>query len=246
MRAVTLELPTQALVPLGLVPDHFFERYEELELVETLGLEPHWRLQVLRLRSRAPLASGKFPGQVRASLRRSYGLDRLELLESRPATRDRFFLVRQRNPSPVTQLLNEVGGKVFPGRPFLLRERVTLASFRGDRGEVDRVLRLLRQQGIPFRLRNIRPGMGNPPPLPPSTLTDRQRHVLEVAHRRGFYTVPRKVSLTVLARSLGMSPVALGKLLRRAEASLVGAFLSSSPRELSADELNSPGAPARA
>jgi hypothetical protein len=226
MRSITLELPTRALEPLGLLPRGFFDRYEELELVETLGLEPQWRLQVLRLRSRAPPGPST-PGPSRTrEIRRAYGLERFELLESRPSTRDRFFLVRQRNPGTIAALLSEAHGEVYPGRPFLLREQVTLASLRGEPTAVDRVLRRLRSLGVPFQLKRVLPGMGNPSAAVP-LLTPRQAKVLEEALRRGFYEQPRRVSLTRLAKALGISPVALGRLLRRAEGSLARRFLET-------------------
>ncbi|MFI5415319.1 MAG: hypothetical protein ACHQ16_06620, partial [Candidatus Lutacidiplasmatales archaeon] len=55
MQAVTLEFRTEHLVLLGLVPPVFFEKYEEVELLETLRLERGWRLQLLRLRRNGPL-----------------------------------------------------------------------------------------------------------------------------------------------------------------------------------------------
>ena len=227
MRSVTLELPTTTLEPLGLLPRGFFDRYEELELVETLGLEPQWRLQVLRLRSREPSSRSSPRSSRTKEIRRTYGLERFELLESRPSTRDRFFLVRQKNPGAIAALLTEAQGEVYPGRPFLLRERVTLASLRGERRAVDRVLRRLRALGIPFQLKRVLPGVGSPPAGIPPLLTPRQAKVLEEALHRGFYEQPRRVSLTRLATTLGISPVALGRLLRRAEGSLARRFLET-------------------
>ena len=227
MRSITLELATPSLEPLGLLPPGFFDRYEELELVETLGLEPQWRLQVLRLRSRESAGPSSRGLSRTQAIRRTYGLERFELLESRPSTRDRFFLVRQRNPGAIAALLAEARGEVYPGRPFLLREQVTLASLRGERGAVDRVLRRLRALGVPFRLKRVLPGVGRPSEGTPALLTPRQAMVLEEALHRGFYEQPRRVSLTRLARALGISPVALGRLLRRAEGALARRFLET-------------------
>ena len=55
MQTVTLEFATEPLVALGLIPAGFFERYEEVELLETLRLEAGWRLQLVRVRRRGPL-----------------------------------------------------------------------------------------------------------------------------------------------------------------------------------------------
>ncbi|MDE1820500.1 MAG: helix-turn-helix domain-containing protein [Euryarchaeota archaeon] len=221
MQTVTLEMPTEALVALGLLPEGFFRQFEELELVETLGLEPRWRLQVLRLRSRGPPRSSRELSERQKELQRTYDLERLELLESRPRSRDQFFLVRQRNPGPVQSLVDLAGGEVFPGRPFLLRERTTLASLRGDPKVIRRLLERLKGLEVPYRLRRVRGGVGPAEEEPDAVaLTPRQVEVLREAARRGFYDVPRKTSLSELARRLHRSPAAVGKVLRRAEGTL--------------------------
>ena len=45
----------------------------------------------------------------------------------------------------------------------------------------------------------------------------------------GYYAVPRRTTLTRLARVTGQSPPALGKMLRRAEGHLVAQLLSAEP-----------------
>jgi hypothetical protein len=232
MQTVTLEIPTRALITLGLVPEGFFDRYSELEVLETLGLAETWRLQVLRLRSRGPIRTAQELKRRQRKIRAMYRLDRIELLEARPSTQDYVFLVRQRNPSPIEALLRSWGGQVFPGRPFLLRPQTTVASFRGPPRALRRVLAVARELGLPLQVRRIRGGLGTEPLEPPSRgLTPLQRRVLSEALRRGYYEVPRRTSLTGLAKVLGRSPAAVGKALRRAEGTLVEAALGGRPAE---------------
>ncbi len=62
---------------------------------------------------------------------------------------------------------------------------------------------------------------------PSQVLTARQLEVLMRASGRGYYDVPRHISLRELAKELDMSPAALSELLRRTEARLVEAFLEA-------------------
>jgi hypothetical protein len=57
-------------------------------------------------------------------------------------------------------------------------------------------------------------------------LTDRQREALRAAHRSGYYDVPRTGSVDDGADALGCSSSTAGTHLRKAEATLVDAFLN--------------------
>jgi hypothetical protein len=49
-------------------------------------------------------------------------------------------------------------------------------------------------------------------------LTKKQREILEIAYRKGFFDVPRKINLKDLAKELGVSGSSLMESLRRAQA----------------------------
>ncbi|HEV2166222.1 MAG TPA: helix-turn-helix domain-containing protein [Thermoplasmata archaeon] len=235
MQTVTLEFETEALAALGIVPPRFFERYEEVELLETLRLESGWRLQLLRLRSRGSLRSERELEQESRRIRRLYGLEGFELVERRPRTRDYVLLVRQKNPTVLRALIDLAGGEVAPIPPFRVGERTAVATFRGEEGPLRRILARLRKEEIPFRVLRTtsRPVLSDPGS---EMLTDRQRSVLARAWTLGYYAVPRRITLTRLAQTTGQSPPALGKMLRRAERHLVSRFLSAEPPQ-------GPGAP---
>jgi hypothetical protein len=61
----------------------------------------------------------------------------------------------------------------------------------------------------------------------PATVTDRQRAALAAAVAVGYYEVPRSGGVADVAAELDCAASTAGELLRRAEASLVTAFLSS-------------------
>lgn len=226
MQTVTLEFRTDDLARLGVIPEGFFARYEEVELLETLRLERGWRLQLLRLRRRGALKSAEEIERESRRIRRLYGLERMELIERRPRTRDYILLVRQRNPEWLRRLLTLSGGHITPTTPFRLSPDTVIATFHGEETPLRRVLGRLRREELPFRIvrASTHPYLGDSGAAP---LTDRQRSVLARAWALGFYSVPRRITLTRLSRITGQSPPALGKMLRRAEGHLVTQFLAS-------------------
>jgi len=224
MRTVTLEFPTDVLVRLGVVPDRLFRRFEEVELLETLRLEEGYRWQLIRLRRRGPFRPASTLGREAARIRSHYGLERYEVVEERPREREYVLLVRQQNPPWLRALLELAGGEIAPTAPFRIDEETTLASFHGTERALRKVLGRLDREEVPYRVtRTASRGAGgrrNP------DLTARQREVLARAWTLGFFAIPRRISLTRLAKITGQSPPALGKMLRRAEGRLVARALS--------------------
>lgn len=234
MQTVTLEFRTADVELLGVLPPRLFHRYEEVELLETLRLEAGWRWQLLRVRRRGPLRTMEELQRESARIRRMYGLASFELVERRPRTRDYILLARQRNPPALRRLLALAGSSVSPTAPFLLSPERVVASFHGEEAALRRVLRWLTRQGMPFRvLRAVRqPYRGQSAAAP---LTVRQRATLARAWMLGYYAIPRRITLSRLARQTGQSPPALGKMLRRAEGSLVSRLLSTEPLDASVE-----------
>ena len=226
MKTISLEFQTGHLEAIGLIPHGFFSRYEEVELLETLRLERGWRLQLLRIRRRGPLRSAAELARESRRIRRLYGLESLELVERRPRTRDYILLVRQRNPPAIARLLTVAGGEITPVAPFHADPSRTVASFYGADLALRRVVARLTRDGLPFQVLRAS-GRAYWGPAGSEELTDRQRSIVSRAWALGYYAVPRRLSLTRLARLTGQSPPALSKMLRRAEGRLVARFLAS-------------------
>jgi predicted DNA binding protein len=225
MRTVSLEFRTEDLVAVGLVPERLFAQYEAVELLETLRLEAGWRLQLVKLRRRGPLRSGAELERESRQIRRAYGLESFEVVEERPRSRELLLLVRQKNPPVLERIISLAGGEISPTAPFRLDEERTVASFHGAAAALRRVLRRLEVEGLPFRV--LRSSSRPLAPEPSGReLTLRQRATLAKAWALGFFTVPRRITLTRLAAITGQSPPALGKMLRRAEGTLIARYLS--------------------
>jgi hypothetical protein len=56
-------------------------------------------------------------------------------------------------------------------------------------------------------------------------LTERQAELLQFCADRGYYDIPREANLRGLAAELGISPTALSRALRRAEARILSAYV---------------------
>jgi predicted DNA binding protein len=226
MLTVTLEFHTADLVPLGIIPERIFVNYESIELLETLRLERGWRLQLLKLRRRRPLRSDAELERESRQIRREYGLQRFQVLERRPKTREYILLVRQRNSPAIERVLALAGGRISPTAPFKIDERRVVATFHGEALALRKVLARLEREGLRFRVvrSSTRPYTTEGADR---DLTLRQRAALAKAWALGFYTVPRRITLTRLAALSGQSPPALGKMLRRAEGTLITRYLAT-------------------
>ena len=236
MQSVTLEFRTEDLVLLGLIPPSLFEKYEEVELLETLRLEKGWRLQLVRVRRRGPLRTASELERESRRIRALYGLESFELVERRPRTHDYILLIRQRNPERMRRWLSLAGGEISPTAPFRLTPQKVVASFHGAERALRRVLKRLDQEEFPYRVLRA----SGRPQVPEETsafLTPLQTKLIARAWVLGYYSVPRRITLTRLARQSGRSAPAYGKVLRRAEGRLVARWLAAEggvPEEASA------------
>ena len=226
MQSVTLEFRSEDLALLGLLPPGLFAKYEEIELLETLRLEQGWRLQLLRVRRRGPLRTASELERESRRIRSLYGLESFELVERRPRTRDYIVLVRQRNSERLRRLLALAGGEVAPTAPFRLNAEKVVASFRGEERALRRVLKRLDREEFPYRILR---STGRPfaPEEASPLLTSLQAQWMGRAWVLGYYAVPRRITLSRLARQSGRSAPGLGKVLRRAEGRLVARWLAA-------------------
>lgn len=228
MQTVTLEFRTSDLELLELFPPGLFARYEEIELLETVQLAQGYRLQLLRVRRRGPLRTAAELERESRRIRRELGLEGFELVERRPKSRDYIVFVRQRNPEWLQRLLAASAGRVSPTAPFRLTAETLLATFHGEEAALRRVVARLRREELPFQVRRATGRLVTTADAS-GELTPRQRDTLARAWALGFYAIPRRVTLTRLAKVSGQSPPALGKMLRRAEGHLVARFLAQGP-----------------
>jgi predicted DNA binding protein len=95
-----------------------------------------------------------------------------------------------------------------------------------NRAVLKKMVKEIKVAGVNIFVENVKPLMSN------KTLTKKQRELLEIAYRKGFFDVPRRVTLGQLAEELGVSRSTLMESLRRAEARIMRErFSDSGPGE---------------
>ena len=91
--------------------------------------------------------------------------------------------------------------------------------FLGNDG-VPLLLSRLSRERIGYAIKDIGPVSSD------FKLTTRQMGILRSAMEMGFYDFPRRISLTELAKKIGIKPSTLSEILRSAEKNILGDFLS--------------------
>jgi len=101
------------------------------------------------------------------------------------------------------------------------------ASFLGSALELKRLLRLIDNEGIHFRIAsNSDANFSQDSPL--SSLTEKQRKVITSAYRLGYYDIPKKVSSEELASRLHIREATYVRHRIKAERRLLGSLLAGS------------------
>jgi hypothetical protein len=97
-----------------------------------------------------------------------------------------------------------------------------------DRDELVECYERLTAKHVPVTLNRLyNPGPGTETP---ETMTDRQRETVRRAYERGYFEVPRRVTIQELADDEGVSDSAFSQRLRRSLESLIEESFSSEPR----------------
>lgn len=91
----------------------------------------------------------------------------------------------------------------------------------GTRDELDHLRTNLDASGVAYELQSLVHTTDSD-----ALLTDRQRELLEIAIREGYYEVPRECTLAELAETDGIDKATASTILRRGEATLIKWFLT--------------------
>lgn len=119
---------------------------------------------------------------------------------------------KTRDPWLLTAMI-ESGVLLEP--PIRVKNGVAAWRVVSPRRAIDRLLRKLDERGIRYRLRSIGEYKSK------TKLTRRQAEVLSLAIERGYYDVPKRVTLEELARELGIAKSTLSEVLRSAERKMI-------------------------
>lgn len=222
MRKVTIRIPTKALVRLGLISDRFFKHNESLELLTTFTAGESVS-QIVLIKRRGVLPPNEEIERRRGELLDRYSLYGFEVLRRDEGSREVTALITRPVPEDLGSLLRELGSEVAPARPFLVEAEETMASFSASEEKLQTVHALLNSMEIPYEVKAVQTFKGVTTPL--AELTDRQRGLLQLAYRLGYYETPSRISLSRIADLVGVSRAAVSKTLRRAQARLLATVI---------------------
>jgi len=98
--------------------------------------------------------------------------------------------------------------------------RVRWRLVTGREGSLNSLVQELRRSGAEVEVERVR-SLGDK-----QILTKRQKEVLEIALREGYYETPKRIYLAGLSEMLGVSPSTLGETLKRAERLVIEDYLN--------------------
>jgi DNA-binding CsgD family transcriptional regulator len=120
----------------------------------------------------------------------------------------------------ITEYADDLVGTCDPN----VNERGASMSLVGSQDTIRGVINEYMSSGVSPELRKL--GEYDGPDRPMEQLTDRQRHVLQVAYEEGYYEVPRSASTEDVAAEVGIDPSTVAEHLQRAERNLLTQHLS--------------------
>ncbi|HKZ64225.1 MAG TPA: helix-turn-helix domain-containing protein [Thermoplasmata archaeon] len=223
MRKVTLRFPTKAATDLGVVSARFFRNNESLEVLQSFAAGDAVT-QVVRIRRRNALPPNAVIERRRPELLGRYALGHFEILARDEARNEVTALIAWRIPRDLKTIVAEFGSDLVPTEPFVVGPKETVVSFYAAENRLPVVYDLLEDLSIRYKISAVRAFRGDRGPL--AALTERQRGILELAHRLGYFDTPAKTSLAKLARITGVSRAAVSKTLRRAEARILSGIFA--------------------
>ena len=126
-----------------------------------------------------------------------------------------------------TALYDFVEGPSLPIEfPVVVRDGRFEFDLTGTREELEALRAALEASGLGYELQSIVRTAATD-----DLLTDRQRELLEIAVRKGYFEVPRECTLAEVAEAAGIDKATASTILRRGEAKLVKRALSGPDRD---------------
>ncbi|MDQ2052183.1 helix-turn-helix domain-containing protein [Natronolimnohabitans sp. A-GB9] len=110
--------------------------------------------------------------------------------------------------------------------PVIARNGWFEFDLTGTRAELEQLRSVLDSLGATYELQSLVSGTDTE-----SLLTDRQRELLELGIRQGYYEVPRECTLTELAEEANVDKATASTVMRRGETKLVKWFLNGPERK---------------
>lgn len=224
MKRVELTVPLRLLEDLGIVSGRFFRHNGRLEILQSFLVQPVVAAVLVRVQRRGPFKDLAVVAREAREIARRYRLKRFEVVSADPDQGEYIVWIEWRVPPSLRDRLESELEGIVPLEISQAGPETVQVSLLASEAALPRVRRLLTDLGAPYQLKSVRSGpAGAFQPL--TSLTPRQRTLLGIAFRLGYYDSPSAVSLARVATLVGISKAAVSKHLRAAERKILTAIL---------------------
>ena len=224
MKRLKLTVPIRLLEDLGIMSGRFFRHNDRLEILQSFLVRPTVAGMFVRVQRRGPFKDLSAVAREALEIARRYRLRRFEVVSADPTRGEYVVWIEWRIPPSLRDRLESELAGIVPLEITRSGAEEGQVSLLASEAALPRMRRLLADLGAPYRVKSVRSGpAGSLQPL--AALTLRQRNLLGIAYRLGYYDSPARVSLTRVATLVGISKAAVSKHLRAAERKILTAIL---------------------
>lgn len=224
MKRLELTVPIRLLEDLGVMSGRFFRHNDRLEILQSFLVQPVVAAVLVRVQRRGPFKDLSAVAREAFEIARRYRLKRFEVVSADPDQGEYVVWIEWRVPPSLRDRLESELEGIVPLEISRAGPEMAQVSLLASEAALPRVRRLLTELGAAYRLKSVRSGPAGTL-LPLTALTPRQRTLLGIAYRLGYYDSPSRVSLTRVATLVGISKAAVSKHLRAAERKILTAIL---------------------
>ena len=199
-----------------------FKKIEWMEVLHVLEFNEEVAM-IIKARFKEPRT--RLQDLVRGH-KEAMAIRRIELLQQeKDGTRTYFFRMRLGTGpwKSHDQSFLEIGG--YLSTPYEIRQGKVTVTYMGDDKQVNEFREFADKSGTPYRVVSLEDAKF-PWRTPLGRLTEKQKRVLTLAYRLGYYDIPKKTSIEQLAEILKIAPSTLDVELRRGERRLLVNVLS--------------------
>ncbi|HXY88787.1 MAG TPA: helix-turn-helix domain-containing protein [Candidatus Acidoferrales bacterium] len=203
-----------------LLPDWPIQKIRSMEVLHFLRLDYKEVAMILRVEFNEPNVSIEniFPNDLVEAQLLEHEKERKKGKECETYT----YFIKAPRPGP-----DLTAAGVYVSLPYEIRGGKVKITFLGNAKQVRDFIKQFDQAGVSYRVVSHTDAEFSPH-SPLNRLTEKQRRVFIMAHKLGYYDIPKKIRLVKLAEKLNLAYSTLDVQLRRAERRLLNHIMNES------------------